>query len=83
MLDIVEMIRDKLHPVVHEVMPVEIMENEKTRKPETGPPEGIRHPSVQVIVIWGRTVVRDDGRTFIRVVFIYNNGIGIIVTGGG
>jgi hypothetical protein len=54
---------------------VEVVENEESGEPETGPPEGIRDPRVHVVVIPGRRVVSDDGRPFIVVVVV--NYIGI------
>jgi hypothetical protein len=38
---------------------MEIMEDEESRKPKTGTPEGIRNPRVKVIEIRRRIVVCD------------------------
>ena len=62
------MIGNEARPTVSVNGPVEVVENEESGKPETGPPEWIRDPRVHVIVIPGRRVVGDDGRPFIVVV---------------
>jgi hypothetical protein len=70
------MIGNEARPAVVSVNgPVEVVENEESGEPETGPPEGVRDPRVHVIVIPGRRVVSDDGRPFIVVVVV--NYIGI------
>jgi hypothetical protein len=50
---------------------MEIVEDEESRKPETGTPERIRNPSVKVIEIRRRIVVCDHRRTLIRVITVY------------
>jgi len=69
------MIGNEARPTVSVNGPVKVVENEESREPETGAPEGIRDPCVHVIVIPGRRVVGDHGRPFIVVVVV--NYIGI------
>jgi hypothetical protein len=69
------MIGNEARPTVSINGLVEVVENEESGEPETGPPEGVRDPRVHVIVIPGRRVVSDDGRPFIVVMVV--NYIGI------
>jgi hypothetical protein len=69
------MIGNEARPTVSVNGPVEVVENEESGEPETGPPEGVRDPRVHVIVIPRRRVVSDDGRPLVVVVVV--NYIGI------
>jgi hypothetical protein len=64
------MIGNEARPTVSVNGPVKVVENEESGEPETGAPEGVRDPCVHVIVIPGRRVVSDDGRSFIVVVVV-------------
>lgn len=68
-------IGNEARPTVSVNGPVEIVEDEESGEPETGPPERVRDPRVQVIVIPGRRVVSDNGRPFTVVIVV--NYIGI------
>ena len=58
------------NPSIYEESSVKVMEDEEAREKGTGAPEWIRDPSVHVVIIPGRRIVRDDWRTFIIVVVI-------------
>jgi hypothetical protein len=75
------MIRNKHDFVVNNEMPVEIMQNEESGKPETPAPEGIRDPDIKVIEIrrWG--VIRVHGSVFVRVIVVDFLRIGIPLSG--
>jgi hypothetical protein len=62
------MIGNEARPTVSINGPVEVVENEESGEPETGEPEWVRDPCVHVIVIPGRGIVSDDGRSLIVVI---------------
>ena len=80
-LDIVEMIRNKHDFVVNNEMPVEIMQNEKSGKPETPAPEGIGNPDIKIIEIRRRGVIGVHGSVFVRVIVVDFLRIGISLGG--
>ncbi len=51
--------------------------DKKTGKPEIRPPEGIRHPGIQIGVIRRRRVIRHHGGAFVSVIVVYYRGVGI------
>ena len=51
---VIEIVRNKKDPVVRVERPVEIVEDEVARKPETGTPEWIGDPAIQVVVVGRR-----------------------------
>jgi len=52
------------------MMDMEIVQNKKAREKETGTPEWIGNPSVQVAVIPGRWIISNHRRTFVIVVLV-------------
>jgi hypothetical protein len=56
--------------VVVMMMDVKIIQDEKTGEEEPGAPEWVRDPSIEVVVIPGRGIVGDDGRTFGVVILV-------------
>jgi hypothetical protein len=63
-------------------MPVEIMQNEESGKPEAPAPEGIRNPGIQVIIIRRRSIICIDGSTFVNIIIVDFFRIGIPLSGG-
>jgi hypothetical protein len=52
--------------------PVEVMQDEEPMEVESVPPEWIRDPGVQVIIIpWGR-IICDNRGAFLIIIVIYN-----------
>src|SRR5512138_1467509 len=68
--DIVKMIRDEVYSSVDEYGPVKIVQHEESGKPEIKPPERIRNPAVEVVVIGWRCVVGDHWWSFDAVIVI-------------
>ena len=66
-----KVIADKMVMVTDEDVPVEIMQTEETRKEESTPPEWIWDPSIEVVVIPWRWIIRDNWWTFIIVIVVY------------
>jgi hypothetical protein len=52
--------------------PVEVVQDEEPAEIEPGPPERIRDPGVQVIIIPRRGVIRDNRRAFLIIIVVYN-----------
>ncbi len=61
--------------VTDEDDPVEIVQNEKSREDESGAPEWIHNPVIQIIIIPGRRIVSNHRGTFLVVVVVYYGGV--------
>src|SRR6185369_17029798 len=68
--NIIEMVGYKYRPVPHMHHPMKIVQNEKSRKPDTDPPERIRNPRVQVIVAGRRCVIGNYRRSFACIIIL-------------
>jgi hypothetical protein len=78
---VVEVVTEKKQMPVCSEGPMKIMEDEKSSKPESTPPERIRNPRVQVIVIRWRRVVRNNGRTLLSIIIVNDCLVGIAFRG--
>ena len=65
-----EVTGDQMVMMTNEDDPVEVVENEEPGEEETGAPERIRHPGVQVVIVPRRRVVSDYRRALIVVVIV-------------
>ena len=53
-----------------EVNPVKIVKAEEPGEPEPAEPERIGNPGIEVIVIRGRRIVGNDGRTLLVIIIV-------------
>ena len=66
-----KVIRDEKPVTTDEDRPVEIVQAEETREVKSTPPERVRDPIVQVIIVPGWRIISNHWRALIRVVIIY------------
>jgi len=52
------------------IMVMKIVQDKEAREEETRKPEWVGNPSVQVVIIPGRWIVRDYRRTFLVIVIV-------------
>lgn len=72
-----EMIRDQMVMMTYEYDSMKITQAEEAREEESAPPERIRDPVIQVVIVPWRRVVGDYRRAFVIVIIVYHRGIGL------
>jgi len=70
-LRIDKVIADKMVMVTDEDAPVKIMKAVETCEEESTPPEWIWDPSIEIVVIPWRWIIRDNWWTFIIIIVVY------------
>jgi hypothetical protein len=58
--------------------PMEVVQDEESREPETVPPEWMRNPGIQVVVIPGRGIIGDCRRPLVVIVVVDDRGVGVL-----
>lgn len=61
--------------IAHKDESVEIMQTEKAREEKSAPPERVRNPGVQIIIIPRWRIVCDYRRAFLVIIVVYQSGI--------
>jgi len=57
---------------------IKVYQDKEPRKPEIGPPEGIRNPGIQVCVIGRWSIIGNHRRSLIVIIIIFDRRVRII-----
>jgi hypothetical protein len=79
--DIIEMVGNMKKLVVNDHNSVKIIKDKKSGKPETGIPERVWNPGIEVIEIRRRVIIGHNRRSGVVIIIIDHDGIRITIMG--